>query len=293
MINRLLITNSHLVASKKNLINVFATETQLTFRLLQEINLPATTDNSLLSHTLNFPEGLYASRDSEERIVLNHEGKNYHLLFENTIYLENLKNFWKAGQIALICVPSIQAVSYKSPEISCISLYPQTYTTKASVKDFTNYLRSFTNMGAFLRFIPQNSQNFLTSPCQLLCDSQDSLVTNLSFSDITTKEDIEKINAFYNSHITQVTIKGSSSIHSNQSEILDVEVLVNGEFLQEPLTLKVECVDGYAPHTRVEIVNGKGQFKVTALGLNSGETMRIKLNDGYFTSKAEHIFEVI
>ena len=40
----------------------------------------------------------------------------------------------------------------------------------------------------------------------------------------------------------------------------------------------VEAVDGYAPHKRVAVTNGVGHFRACALGLQAGETMRIKIN---------------
>lgn len=56
--------------------------------------------------------------------------------------------------------------------------------------------------------------------------------------------------------------------------------------------LIIEAVDGYCPHKRVKIRDGKGSFKVRALDLEEGEEMRIKLNTAFFTSKAECIIKV-
>lgn len=41
--------------------------------------------------------------------------------------------------------------------------------------------------------------------------------------------------------------------------------------------LRVEAVDGYAPHKRIKMVEGIGRFRVQALGLLDGETMRVKV----------------
>lgn len=55
----------------------------------------------------------------------------------------------------------------------------------------------------------------------------------------------------------------------------------------------VEAVDGYAPHKRVPIVNGVGHFRACALGLQAGETMRVKINHRFYTSRAEATVQVV
>lgn len=51
-------------------------------------------------------------------------------------------------------------------------------------------------------------------------------------------------------------------------------------------------VDGYCPHRRISVVNGVGTFRVQALGLQSGEEMRVKVNHRFFTGRAEHTVKV-
>lgn len=55
----------------------------------------------------------------------------------------------------------------------------------------------------------------------------------------------------------------------------------------------VDAVDGYAPHKRVNIVNGIGTFRVKALGLEHGEKMRVKLDQRFYTSRAESVIDVV
>lgn len=57
--------------------------------------------------------------------------------------------------------------------------------------------------------------------------------------------------------------------------------------------LIVEAVDGYVPHRRVKIRDGKGSFKVRALDLEDGDIMRIKLNTKWYTSKDECQIKII
>ena len=55
---------------------------------------------------------------------------------------------------------------------------------------------------------------------------------------------------------------------------------------------ELEAVDGYVPHRRLRLVDGVGKFKAIALGLQSGETMRIKLNMKYRTGLAQWVVKV-
>ena len=54
----------------------------------------------------------------------------------------------------------------------------------------------------------------------------------------------------------------------------------------------IEPVDGYVPHRRVTVKRGVGTFRGMALGLKSGEKMRVKVGHRFYTSRAECTVEV-
>lgn len=54
----------------------------------------------------------------------------------------------------------------------------------------------------------------------------------------------------------------------------------------------IEAVDGYAPHKRFAVTNGVGTFKVRALDLQEGETLRVKVNRGFYTGLIEAVVPV-
>lgn len=56
--------------------------------------------------------------------------------------------------------------------------------------------------------------------------------------------------------------------------------------------LIVEAVDGYVPHRRVKIRDGKGSFKARALDLVEGDEMRIKVRTKFYTDKGQCIIKV-
>lgn len=53
-----------------------------------------------------------------------------------------------------------------------------------------------------------------------------------------------------------------------------------------------EAVDGYCPHRRVSVVNGVGTFRMKALGLQDGESMRVKINHRFFSGRVESTVKV-
>ena len=55
---------------------------------------------------------------------------------------------------------------------------------------------------------------------------------------------------------------------------------------------RIDPVDGYAPHRRFSVVNGVGRFRVMALGLNDGESLRVKVANLFQTSVAEATLRV-
>ena len=56
---------------------------------------------------------------------------------------------------------------------------------------------------------------------------------------------------------------------------------------------RLEAVDGYAPRRRISVKNGVGHFRVQALGLLSGETMRVKVQSLLDPSLAECTISVL
>lgn len=54
-----------------------------------------------------------------------------------------------------------------------------------------------------------------------------------------------------------------------------------------------EAVDGYCPHRRVSVVNGVGTFRVKAMDLLDGESLRVKINHRFFSGRVEAKVNVV
>ena len=56
---------------------------------------------------------------------------------------------------------------------------------------------------------------------------------------------------------------------------------------------RIDAVDGYAPRKRISVKNGVGRFRVKAMGLLSGESMRVKVQSRFDPSLVEYTVKVI
>lgn len=67
-----------------------------------------------------------------------------------------------------------------------------------------------------------------------------------------------------------------------------------GDEIHSPAEIYLECVNGYLPKTRIQLdENGRGSFKFVALGLDRGDTMKVKAGFRFMTNSAEADIEII
>ena len=84
-----------------------------------------------------------------------------------------------------------------------------------------------------------------------------------------------------------IAVNAPASVSADASAIVDVAMTQGGQALDYTGELTVEMVNGYAPKTRVSIVNGRGHFKVMALGLEAGDVLRAKIGTRLVSGLAE------
>jgi hypothetical protein len=67
-----------------------------------------------------------------------------------------------------------------------------------------------------------------------------------------------------------------------------------GEILaQADADLYLECTGGYLPKTRIRVTDGLGVAKLRALGLEAGDSVKVKIGFRFFSGAAETIVRVI
>lgn len=92
----------------------------------------------------------------------------------------------------------------------------------------------------------------------------------------------------------KVLISGENAIESGG--LLTATIAIADERTEEIIkrdcTLYLESTAGYLPQTRVKLVNGVGKFKIRALDLEPGDTIKIKAGWKNYSGAAEHVLTV-
>lgn len=85
-----------------------------------------------------------------------------------------------------------------------------------------------------------------------------------------------------------VELTAVGGIQPDSTKSVSVRLLRGGEVLSSYSgELQIEAVSGYVPKTRVSIANGVGEFRVMALGLTTGETLRVKVGSKNISGMAD------
>lgn len=88
----------------------------------------------------------------------------------------------------------------------------------------------------------------------------------------------------------QYKLEAPEYVKPNETFIVKVQAY-SGDWKEKAIVnfdnFNIEVVDGYVPHTRVALKDGYGEFKAIALGLEDGETMRLKFNRRHLTGMGE------
>ncbi len=89
--------------------------------------------------------------------------------------------------------------------------------------------------------------------------------------------------------LPSLKLTGPATIAANGIATVDVAVVdKTGTVIADAACeLPLEAVSGYLPKARVVIANGSGSFRVMALGLEAGDTVRVKAGLGLFTGLAD------
>lgn len=84
-----------------------------------------------------------------------------------------------------------------------------------------------------------------------------------------------------------ISVSAPSTVSADGSVTAQVTLSRNGETLNYSGDLALEAVSGYLPKQRMKVSGGTGSFKAMALGLEAGDTMRIKVGTRCISGMAE------
>lgn len=83
------------------------------------------------------------------------------------------------------------------------------------------------------------------------------------------------------------------TISADSTETVEFEITDSaGARILKNTTVYLESTGGYLPKSRIEVVNGVGSFKTTAMGLSSGDTYKVKLGFRSMSGLLDVNFEV-
>lgn len=278
-----------------NLTNLYVTDDEITYRIL----CPYFADNfdtaekiehteSLLSHTVYDSTGIELKFTPH---VWTINDKEYYLAFDGHIKLSDLQpRDWVCGAYVRIFCGEYLFTKYNS-NLWGYNLRTESYISKRG-DTVTRIIKTKEGQSfSPIKFMPRTrTDTFLTAPMQVLIDAEDQLITNIEFGQKILATDPDN---FWDKHTLRLELTGAATIEAGESAELTVTAKYNGEVFDCGETFIVEAVDGYAPHRRVTLEHGVGKFKVQALGLESGEQLRVKINSSFETSLAELVLDVI
>ena len=76
----------------------------------------------------------------------------------------------------------------------------------------------------------------------------------------------------------EITSGGGGAIDAGGTDTVNFKMVDNSDTLIEKSSeAYLESTGGYLPKTRVPITDGLGSFKITALGLESGDKFKVKI----------------
>lgn len=115
--------------------------------------------------------------------------------------------------------------------------------------------------------------------------------SSLLIAEGVTELDYAAFAACRDASLPRVVMEGPDSVPQDGYADISAKVFHKGSPLEHPMDVEVESVNGYLPKTRLR-VTGSGSFKVGALGLERGDTIKIKAGFRYLGATSEKIITV-
>jgi hypothetical protein len=135
-------------------------------------------------------------------------------------------------------------------------------------------------------FVPFKDSDFRTISIRVVLPTPDSkLFSNKKFELENPKDPISF-------DVPSLKITGMSTITAGGTNTMHISHVVNGEPTGRDSTVDLIAQNGYLPKTRLELHGGEADFKVTALGLEPGDQMKIKAGFFFFPSRSEFVLNV-
>lgn len=168
----------------------------------------------------------------------------------------------------------------------------ETYFSKYKNTHWSKHIKA-TGCQYMYRFLIEPGKDLTTAA--VMCLQDFPMLTNLEFdhTEPYSERHTDVMWPWVDQHKPYVAISGPDTITPNGTATFQLNVTNHdGSQNTDSHTYHIECKQGYAPNQEVKVVNGRGSFKIMALGLENGEKLRFKINDQVWTDYAEKELDV-
>lgn len=260
---------------------------------MQSKDLAFVNDSSdkLLSDECIFPNKR-CNFQEHNIITMNVNDADYCIVYETATTLQELKNsgVWKNGAICDAIVPIITRLFLYHGTFNhfiFLNRHENDFFRCNSTLRSMIYRRLLISECCLSVAVNDESGNFMTEPMHLKMPSNANFITNIdTHTNITDKEfDIQE-------KMAQYEVTSDDSVAPDSSVIVNVKSLLNGEEVNYDHEIDVRMISGYAVTSRVLLKNGFGSFKVMALGLNPGDSVKFFIKNNERVC-AEHVIPVV
>jgi hypothetical protein len=116
------------------------------------------------------------------------------------------------------------------------------------------------------------------------------LAANIPFTPVARNV----IGQLRNEGMLGITLTGPDAAAADVPVTVSLQVTRRGEPIPCPVDVELESVGGYLPRPRVRTTaSGEGQFRAIPLGLEPGETFKVKAGFRFFAGLGEKVIQVV
>lgn len=300
-----LVYNKDVITDDSTITNIIVEDSKIVVRFLirrdqvdflqDSVKVTSIDHDQLLSITPIFSSG-FSIPDSSEYYCYTHESNEYILSYESAFELDKAKALgaWHPHAVFSLDAPCIKRYNknnsyYLVEDLIGYSLYKNSILQKSVEYAYRSNLRGnslFSNI--ITCSVLTDSDNFSTVSKIVKVNNKTLLISNLQFDkEFDNSENIVDTELTFPELFLSYEITGADTISVGGLETYTVQSYLNGEPYKDNSIMEIEAVSGYCPSKRLIMKDGVGTFKIRALDLESGELLRVKINDYGFTSRLE------
>lgn len=163
------------------------------------------------------------------------------------------------------------------------NLYADTAITHEGAKEYSISARQ--QRPAFFLTVPHVGATFADCGITVICDKRLPLITENETVAYNPDEHMHKT-------FPVIQIEGAGEVAHDGFVALTISAkTTEGGVYPHPLEVYLEVTAGYLPKQRIE-VNGSATCKVYALGLDAGDSIKLKAGFRFYSGKAEALIKV-